>query len=444
MVGYMKPSRLQALAVLSAIVVSFFFSQTLVAQDAKQASAGLAGVMGALSGKDKEAPTLMGRFEALPESLPSIAIVPFSAASYLGPQFAEQAQAVFVKTVIDHKAYRPYSLRDWMTTSFGKSRADSYRDVARAAKTQRLPAKFIITGKLFKVGRRYVLRISRYPTDSSTDPDYFMRSFSDTNDMKIKMRTLVGEMVQRPRLETEKSPFKQRITINKLKTEYISSSRLANGEYYFNNVPFMRRDGLDYKPDDDFISDFLAYSLHVSRLADVSFPEAPDYVTNANKPGDYTVSMSLTVTKPISILKISLFDSDSSRKIYSYDYTFRSFSHDGLAREMREAARRILITITSDNEKLLVGTSTYSRQPGLDIYCEGYYMGSSMVKQMLPNGLNTLSFHPWDWSGKQGAQSGIFAPLGLVIDPFGKPFKMKNSEIQYLNALKMRSVGGSR
>lgn len=412
-------------------------------KDPKQPT--LAEMMGFKSpdSSDKKAPAvpLADQFKALGSDLPALGVIPFTATSAIDPQWAVLAQKEMVRQIITRKLDRPFALADWLKTAFGTNKAASMRSILKAAKSEYVLVNLMMTGYLFQSGNELGLRVSIYYVDIKKDPVHFLRFFTSVDQIPGLCSQIASELTTRPAKPETKVPVYKGFWLNAAVIGFSSYTALATGEFSFGKLPFLRRDGVDYKPSDDYFTDLLGYSLYSTRMASVVMNDAPAWCGTSQsikQDADYVVNTQIMMSDVLSAVTFAVFDTSNGTEVLHLSMPLREVTMASMAQVMRTAAKMILFAVSSDKEHASMGVVVQDPpvQKNPEIYCENYFIGDSAQDLVLPIGLNVMTFGP-AYNDKQLVRN---PPLSLMVYPFADPLKLTDLETRYFRAL---TAGGA-
>lgn len=389
---------------------------------------------------------LVDQFKALSPKLPSIAILPIPCTSDLKSSgYGELAQKHLIRALIEEKIYRPVSIQKWLSEAFGKKKLSTIREIAKAAKDQYVEVDFLVTGKIFRSGTKNAVRLAVYPVDQSTLPSYFLRYFEYENELEERIRQIVAELKVRPPQVSKKVPRLKKIAINPMEINFFLYSQLKTGAFTFSPAPFLFRDGVDYQPGDDYVSDLVGYSLHASRLVDLMLPDGLDWVQKGNVAragADYIVAMSLSMTDKLSLIDINVLEVATNSSVLSLKVPIKELTMDYLAGISRYLAKQIILAISSPKERMALGEAACAQpaELALDMFVASYYMGTSFDQQILPVGLNVVSMLPKTIETKDilknvKAKTVSHGPIGILVQAFGDPLYLSNIDSLHFTEL---------
>jgi hypothetical protein len=341
----------------------------------------------------KGAPTLQERYNALPETVPSMCAISAIATSAVPPEVVAAIDGETQRQMIVRKMARPVSMNKWLATTYGKRKADSPFALLRAIDDEQyaVQLKGVYRAFVFRSGAHYCAEFDFFPLGGNPYPIQVLRLFSDPMDIPDVVSSALDEYAAR--LASREDEGKKRVIVNGFKIEFRKLVELESGEFEFVSAPFIEREGINLKDGDDFFSAILAYELSTSgmiqamRLAGFSEYCDVDMTTNPN--ADYSIRGRVQLTDQMNVLFVDLFDAKTGTKLLS----LKSPIKDLTLKSAWDAYRSMSVQLAA---KMLPreswGVATGIRSPKRGLFANGMFVGwDSLDDFVVPRGMTGVS-----------------------------------------------------
>ncbi|SIQ98762.1 hypothetical protein SAMN05920897_12121 [Alkalispirochaeta americana] len=228
------------------------------------------------------------------------------------------------------------------------------------------------------------------------------------------------------RLAAEKEPanlFHSTIYVNPVQLKFFHLTTLECGDFEFSSIPFLSRDGADYRRHDDHIRDLLGYALHLGGLVRAEIGDM-DGVVGENPSqrgvGDYSVDSELKLSERLMIFETTLINNRTGREVLRYVFPLESLDLVYLQERLRDVSRLLILAIVPFEARLQVGA--LRPQSGdhfpeeAHIYFQGYHLGrGDLSGQLLPAGLNIFRIAEPDLREEKGTGEYL---MGVLMRPY--------------------------
>ena len=344
--------------------------------------------------KDSKAPpTLQERYDALPETIPAICVIPASATSAVPAEIVAAVDEEICKQMIIRKLSRPVSMNKWLATTYGKRKAESPFALLRAIDDEQyaVQLKGLSRAYLFKSGDLYGVQLDFYSLGGNSYPIQVLRLFSEIRDIPDVISSALDEYTARGAARDDDG--KKRVIINGFKIEFRKLVELESGEFEFVSAPFIEREGVNLKDGDDFFSAMLGYELATSgmiqtiRLAD--FAEYSDSDISMSQNADFAIRGRVQLTDQMNVLYVDLYDAKTGTKIASLRSPMKELS----LKSAWDAYRTMSVSLI----KKMLPQDTWGVASGIVAPKRGFFANGMFVAWesldnfVLPRGINSVS-----------------------------------------------------
>ena len=392
-------------------------------------------------------PPLQDLFDAMGEDIPAIALIRPELGNKVEEEWSKVLLKPFVEAFIRQQMYRPFSIDEWIDTDYGKD-SKNIVEFLRHLAAEEFPLDWLMTGSVQKVGKEYLIRIGFYEMKHPANPWYFFREVNDMVEWEQIFPTLFEEIGYR--LEKPHEPlFVPSIYIEPFVSALYMFTELSTGENAFTKVPFMQIKGVDFRQNDDLISNLLIYKLHTDQIINVI---AADLFSlqreNGVSPSQYTLKGELRTSPVISLINIEVFrNSQRNRldKVFDFQVPLKMIDRESASNAVSEIVKMIYgqFLTETDKERLAYINMDLSSY-GNELYYKGYYLGEPHLRNYcLPFGTHWFSALQRD--NKYIVSKGKLneASVSIFVSPIDKTGIIQtNNEAQYLQTL--LEIGGDK
>ncbi len=372
------------------LIVSLFIFLTL---PCSLFAIGAKDVLSLAKKKDaKGAPTMQERYDALPETIPAICVIPAIVTSAISPDVAALVDGEICRQMIVRKISRPVSMNKWLATTYGKRKADSPFSLLRAIDDEQyaVQLKGVLRAFVFRSGELYGVQFDFYSLGGNPYPIQILRLYSKSEEIPDVVASVLDEYTARS--VSGDDDVKKRVIINSFKIEFRKLVELESGEFEFVSAPFIEREGINLKDGDDFFSSMLGYELATTglfqsiRLADFTEYSNADITTSQN--ADFAIRGRVQLTDQMNVLYVDLYDAKTGVKISSLHLPMRDLT----LKSAWDAYREMSVSLS---KKMLSAESwgivSGIASPKRGFFANGMFAGwDSLDNYVMPRGIASI------------------------------------------------------
>lgn len=341
----------------------------------------------------KGAPTLQERYDALPETLPSVCVISASASSAVTTEVTGALDGEVQRQMIVRKMARPVSMNKWLATTYGKRKAESPFALLRSIDDEQyaVQLKGMFRAYVFRSGSFYCVNFDFFVLGDNPYPIQVFRLFSEPEEIPDVVSSALDEYMARAASRNDEG--KKRVIINGFKIEFRKLVELESGEFEFVSAPFIEREGINLKDGDDYFSAILGYELSTTgmiqtfRLAD--FAEYCDVDMTSNPNADYSIRGRVQLTDQMNVLYVDLFDAKTGAKLASLKSPIKDLTLKSAWDAYRAMSVQLAKKILSQDSW---GVASGIKSPKRGLFANGMFVGwDSLEDFVLPRGMTSVS-----------------------------------------------------
>ncbi|MDR2588998.1 MAG: hypothetical protein LBC67_06180 [Spirochaetales bacterium] len=370
------------------------------------------------------------RYDALPETLPAVILLPAAASSAVPAAITAVVEDELRRQLAAGKKLKPIGMGKWLAVNFARRKAENPFAFLAALRQEQyaLPVAALCMPELFRCEDYFVLHLAFYPLDGTSYPVSVLRYFRGEKEISLMLSACLEEAYNRFFL-VRRGEGKKRVVVEAFKLEFRKLLELESGEFEFIEAPLVTQYGNALREGDDFFSLLFAYSLaatdlfQVMRLADFSSYAGGSGVGAGQ--ADYVLRGRLQLADEINVLYVEVYSPGGAR-LAGFRLPFKNPTLKKIWDVCQEGAARVAQSVLPE-EKL-------GRVPPLDVeggefFSQGMFTGwDSLPGLVLPRGMRVITAV----SGEMQAVRKVFY---ILLD--GEALVFTDREGEYLwNLLK--------
>lgn len=369
---------------------------------------------------DEEPITVEMMFHELPDDTPILSFLPINKTIAVSQDIVDFFQKLIVEKAITSGCYKPYSIDQWLGSSYTDSTANSINSLLDRLVAERYPVSYIMAGTVSVVGEFIGLNMSFYETGKSRRIHHYFRL--------IPIETIYEELPRYTEdlIQTMNDRFSGTELYTIDKTYYINpvivdfyhhSHLFITDQHNFSPVPYLKLNEQEYVGTDDFFSSLVCNQFYATKIAHaescVYAPQiTPDRFMENNS--DYIIDLKLKVSEIMAVVTVTIKENKTKRVIVQYQEPILEWTWKGLMDASRGIVKIALYGTVDEFERSLLGDVYVSE--GIDsnefIYKNGNLIGlTPLTNLVLPVGLHELEI---------GAGTGVRknSDFGVFVQPF--------------------------
>jgi hypothetical protein len=320
-------------------------------------------------------------------------MLPISGTSAVSHGTLVQVERELHIQLVDEGRLRPVSMNRWLLATYGTTRANNPFVIMNAILAEQfvLPVRHMGKPFIFKDGDYHYFFLYVFLLDTRY-PITIFRRFTAPDSIE-KMISLVIEELN-ARLYQLVFVDRRRVVIDDFSMEFFQLVNLPDGSFIFAPTPFIEKNGVILREEDDFPRRVLGYILETTNLFQVmqigDFRAYSNAIIPAALPFvDYRIRGRVLLSAHESILHIDVINVRTGANVLSLHYTLLEFSFEGLWKAYRALSLQIV--------QRLFAEETFGVVPPLESPGRGFFAGNMFVgwntldNFILPRGLHVIS-----------------------------------------------------
>jgi hypothetical protein len=341
---------------------------------------------------------MQDKYDALPETLPAIVVLPASGTSAVPPELITEFNGQISQQMVLQSKLKPVVMTKYLSATFLNNKAANPFTLLQALAEERytVPLRLLCKPFIFKNEQNYIVRLAFYRLNDSFYPIEIIRSFTNTTHLPKVIASCLEEFSVR--YFTEAAPSdKKKILIREFTLEFRKLVELVSGEFEFVPAPFIQQTDFTLKDEDDYFSLLFGYILSSTdmfetfRLAD--FKEFAGINNSAYNSADYVVTGRVQLTDQVGFLYINLINAKDGIIIQSVKHPLIDFSLSSLIDAYREIGWLFSQKIFPQDSIYLV---PHFKDSGNIFYYRDRLIGWDTLKYFfLPSGMHVIQTQPY-------------------------------------------------
>lgn len=239
---------------------------------------------------------------------PVVALIPVDFSTDIGNEKADIVFNELAVSLLNSGTFQPMSLKKWLNARYGTDKAEHTAEIIDRGIRERLPIQYMCHSRVYKIGINYIIQAAMYPMQKNSIPTYYYRSFTNFYNVRQYTDEIVNEMIARSKV-INYPLFDKVIYVDDFTLNLSQTTRSKSGATETTEIPFIKIDNVEYKPEDTIFDDLFMYNLHISNLFTVQNNNLSHYTVNVETVDDnidYIVTGSLDLNKNKFILSLTV------------------------------------------------------------------------------------------------------------------------------------------
>lgn len=260
---------------------------------------------------------------------------------YLEPEYSSAVEHTVVSTLYDElktqmitgSVFKPVVMDTWLASAYGERKATSIFQFISELQAERYPVNLLGVCKsyVYKVGNKYVIKISVYPFDRTGYPVSAMRIIQTEADISEAVSYLLYDAAA---LLKEQQTNAIRLAVEPFEIHCKTLVEQKTGEFDFIATSFSTQEGVEIKDSDDYFSELFSYQAQCTGLFCAATTQSIDeYIVHSAaestayaSAADYVVRGDIILSNKFNVVTMDLLNARTGRMVKSAQYITESLS----------------------------------------------------------------------------------------------------------------------
>lgn len=335
---------------------------------------------------------LQQRYDAL--VAPGIIMLPVNGTSAVAQDTLAEVESELHRQLVNDGRMRPVSMDRWLLSAYGTTRANNPFIIMNAILAEQfiLPVRHMGKPFVFKDGNHHYFFLYVFLLDTRY-PITIFRRFTAPDSIE-KMITLALEELHIRLTQPVFGDNRRRVVIDDFSMEFFQLVDLPDGGFIFAPTPFIEKNGVILREEDDFPRRVLGYILETTNLFQVmqigDFRAYSNAIIPATTPFvDYRIRGRVLLSAHESILHLDVINVRTGANMLSLRYPLLEFTFGSVWNAYRILSVQIIERLFTEET---FGRIPPLQSPGRGFFANNMFVGwNTLDNFILPRGLHVIS-----------------------------------------------------